>query len=608
MARDLKLNFRNTAIRDFQWRIAVGALVLFSGFTNFWGLKDVERSEYYAATTKSMSLNLSNFIFGSMDPGGTISIDKIPGSFWIPAILVKLFGFNTLLITLPSAITAIAATLVITFVIKKYYGRTAGLIAGSILATTPIVVAIARTNQPYGIYFFTIAMAIRFSIIALNENSRRHLIWAGLWIGIAFHTYMLLAWVLWPPLIIGYLCTSQSLKNKIQHLSIAGFVSLFSSSLWLFVVQFTPASQRPYLGGTNNNSALEMVFGYNGFGRFTDRLQASTGLTSRTFTPPFGGDPGVFRFFNTYLMGQITWLLLTSIISMFLLIYLKEKSPTFIFASAYLLIQIIIFSMVQGMHQFYVATISLPIAIIISMAVREFANKKKPIFIISVMTVSVFSAFFITLKVQHFYFLSPFFQLLLFLTFIALSITPVRRIPKNTASAVFILAIILTPAIWSVDTIRRSDPFNPMAGPTYSELALEKFNKTSNKLGGIVNQREFIKIEPEEYQKVVKYIRSKTNSKFALATFNGAAAPFITSTTDLIYPVGGFNGQDPEPSLSKFVSQVSNGEIRFVLADSDSQGGIKSENQTRIQEWVRDNCINDPYEKSGFRLFDCKQS
>jgi 4-amino-4-deoxy-L-arabinose transferase-like glycosyltransferase len=307
-------------------------------------------------------------------------------------------------------------------------------------------------------------------------------------------------------------------------------------------------------------------------------------------------------------MGQITWLLLTSIISMFLLIYLKEKSPTFIFASAYLLIQIIIFSMVQGMHQFYVATISLPIAIIISMAVREFANKKKPIFIISVMTVSVFSAFFITLKVQHFYFLSPFFQLLLFLTFIALSITPVRRIPKNTASAVFILAIILTPAIWSVDTIRRSDPFNPMAGPTYSELALEKFNKTSNKLGGIVNQREFIKIEPEEYQKVVKYIRSKTNSKFALATFNGAAAPFITSTTDLIYPVGGFNGQDPEPSLSKFVSQVSNGEIRFVLADSDSQGGIKSENQTRIQEWVRDNCINDPYEKSGFRLFDCKQS
>ena len=196
MARDLKLNFRNTAIRDFQWRIAVGALVLFSGFTNFWGLKDVERSEYYAATTKSMSLNLSNFIFGSMDPGGTISIDKIPGSFWIPAILVKLFGFNTLLITLPSAITAIAATLVITFVIKKYYGRTAGLIAGSILATTPIVVAIARTNQPYGIYFFTIAMAIRFSIIALNENSRRHLIWAGLWIGIAFHTYMLLAWVL----------------------------------------------------------------------------------------------------------------------------------------------------------------------------------------------------------------------------------------------------------------------------------------------------------------------------------------------------------------------------------------------------------------------------
>ena len=607
MAGDLKFNLRGSDLQETQWRTAVGALVLFSAFTNIWGLANVARSEYYAAISKSMSLNLSNFIFGAMDPAGTVSVDKIPGSFWIPAIFVKLFGFSTLTISLPNALAAIASTLVITFVIKKYYGRTAGLIAGSILATTPIVVAVARSNQPYSIYFLTIAVSIRYSIIALNENSRRHLIWAGLWIAIAFHTYMLLAWILWPPLIVGYLGTSQSLKNKIRDLLVAGFLSLGASSLWLLIAQFTSASKRPYFGGTNNNSALEMVFGYNGFGRFTNRVQESTDMISRTFTPPFGGDPGIFRFFNTYLLGQISWLLLTSIISMLLLFYMKRKSPIFVFASSYLVIQIIIFSMVQGMHQFYVGTISLPIAIIISLAIRDFANEKKPMFIISVMTVSVASAFFITFRVQHFLVLIPYVQFLTFLLFIILSIKRLSWIPKNTTSVFFILTIILTPGAWSIDAVQRSDAFNPMAGPTYSELAIANFNRTSNNLGGIINQQDLKIIDRQEYVELIRYIRSKTESYFALTTFSGLdAAPFITATDDLIYPIGGFNGEDPEPTLGKFKSQVTKGEIRFVLADLDSQGRIKSESQNQIHEWVRENCAIDPYEKSGFRLLDCK--
>jgi len=285
---------------------------------------------------------------------------------------------------------------------------------------------------------------------------------------------------------------------------------------------------------------------------------------------------------------------------------MKHKSPTFIFASSYLVIQLILFSMVQGMHQFYVGTISLPIAIIISLAIRDFANEKKPMFIISVTTVSVASAFFITFRVQNFLFFTPYFQLNLFLLFIILSIKPLRWIPKNTTSIFFILAIILTPAVWSIDTVQRSDPFNPMAGPTYTDLALENFNKTSNKLGGIVKEKEFMSIDPEKYREILRYVRGKTNSKFALATFSGGAAPFITATDDLIYPIGGFNGEDPEPTLGKFKSQVTTGEIRFVLADSDSQGRIKSESQNQIQEWVRDNCAIDAYEKSGFRLLDCK--
>ena len=288
MVRNLKFKVRPENARELNWRISLGILLLFSGFTNFWGLANVERSEYYATIPNSMSRNLSNFVFGAMDPGGVVTLDKIPGSFWIPAIFVKIFGFSTWSITFPNALAAITATLVITFVVKKYYGMTAGLIAGWILASTPIVVAVARSNQPQTIYYLAIALAIRSSIIALNESSRKHLIWAGLWIALAFHSYMLLAWALWPPLILGYLVTSQSWKNKLNHLLIAGSVSFFASGFWIILVTLIPASMRPFIGGTNTNSGLELVLGYNGLGRFTQRHIAGEDVGTRTFTPPFG--------------------------------------------------------------------------------------------------------------------------------------------------------------------------------------------------------------------------------------------------------------------------------------------------------------------------------
>ena len=362
MATNLSKGTQTSKVRELKWRISVLTLILFSGFTNLWGLANVERSEYYAAISKSMSMNLSNFVFGAMDPGGTITVDKIPGSFWIPALFVKVFGFSTLAITIPNAIAGIASTLLITFVIKKYSGMTAGLITGWILATTPIVVAVSRSNQPFPMYYLSIAFAIRYSIIALHELSRKNLVWAGIWIGIAFNTYMLLAWVLWPPLILGYLFTSQKVKTKIRDLLIAGFISFVTSGLWIFLVALVPGSKRPFIGGTNSNSGFDVVFGYNGIGRFFQNdPQAGVGDV-RTFTPPFGGDAGAFRFFNSYLIGQISWLLPAALASIVFLIYLKHKSPVFLFATTYFVFQVLIFSAVQGRHQVYTSTLVFQLA------------------------------------------------------------------------------------------------------------------------------------------------------------------------------------------------------------------------------------------------------
>ena len=624
MVKNLKFSLKASSLRDLKWRISVGVLTAFSAFTNLWGIANVERSEYYATIPKSMSRNIGNFIFGAMDPGGIISVDKIPGSFWIPAIFVKLFGFSTWSITAPNALAAIAATLVITFVIKKYYGMTAGLIAGSILATTPIVVAVARSNQPQSIYYLAIAIAIRFSIIALNEASRKHLIWAGVWIAIAFHTYMLLAWALWPPLIIAYLVTTKSWRDKVKDLSIAGSISLATSSLWIFMVSLVPAEHRPFIGGTNTNSGLDLVLGYNGIGRFTRSHIAGGDFGSRTFTPPFGGEPSPFRLFNVFLIGQISWLLPTAIITIFLLIFLRHKSPLFIFSATYLLIQVFIFSAVQGMHQFYVSTMTFPIAIILILGIYYFGRANKPYFIIAIAMISVCWALIITIDLKSYLSLAPIAQSLALIVFLALSVLTFKKVPEITTSILFVGALVLTPALWSIDTLQRSDAYNPMAGPTFAELGIAKAQRAMNRVGGVVEKSNPRTVPWKTNIDLIDYIRTKSDAKFALATFSGlTAAPFINSTNELIYPIGGFNGEDPNPKINDFKLLIESGDIRFVLANSNkpqvpmpppntpnskrkAPKFHETTNQMAIQKWVNRNCATDPYSIAGYRLLDCK--
>lgn len=625
MVKNLRFKSNLENARELKWRVSIGLLVLFSGFTNLWGLANVARSEYYATVPKSMSKNFGNFIFGAMDPGGVITVDKIPGSFWIPAIFVKLFGFSTWAITVPNALAAIAATLVITFVVKKYYGMTAGLIAGWILATSPIVVAVARSNQPQSIYYLATAIAIRYAVVALKESSRKALIWAGIWIAIAFHTYMLLAWVLWPPLIIGYLVTSQSWRTKLKDLSLAGSISFLTSGFWILLVALIPSSHRPYIGGTNSNSGLELVLGYNGLGRFTQKFVAGADVTSRTFTPPFGGEPSPFRLFNVFLIGQIGWLLPTAIVSIVLLVYLRHKSPEFIFATSYLIVQYLVFSAVKGMHQFYVSTMIIPIALIIVIGIYQFGKENRPYFIITVLMITLAWAFLITLDLRTYLFPTPLFQAALLIGFLVISVFSFRRIPEIASSALFVGALVFTPAIWSVDTVKLSDAYNPMAGPSFAELGLANAQKAMNRVGGLVEKQEKRKVAAKDDKKLIDYIRTKSDSKFALATFTGmTAARYITATEDFIYPIGGFNGEDPDPTLAKFKSLVETGSIRFVLTNAGNSfnpeasdrkkdysrgnnGRAKTGNKESIQNWVNQNCALDPYSIYASRLLDCKK-
>jgi 4-amino-4-deoxy-L-arabinose transferase-like glycosyltransferase len=104
-----------------------------------------------------------------------------------------------------------------------------------------------------------------------------------------------------PALAVGYLVTARTpLRRRLAHLGAAAVVMLVVSLSWIALYTFTPAAGRPYADGSTNNSAIAMVFGYNGVERFgisfPGAVTSGPGVTSgggglRAVTSPAGTAP-----------------------------------------------------------------------------------------------------------------------------------------------------------------------------------------------------------------------------------------------------------------------------------------------------------------------------
>ncbi|WP_238343801.1 ArnT family glycosyltransferase [Microbacterium sp. RG1] len=309
------------------WPVGLVLIVIAAAVLTGWQVS-ASMSDYYGAVAMSMSKSWSNLFFGAFDPAGTVSLDKIPGSFWIPALAVRLFGFSPAAVILPNAIAATAAAVVAAFTARRLVGTTGGLLAGAVVATTPILVAVARSNQPQAFFVLALALVAWAAVRAIQQRSLGWYLLAGALIGVAFQTYMLEAWAVWPALAAAYLCTRQRWWRRIWHTLLTGAVSLVVSLAWVAVVWLVPASDRPYVGGTNSNNPWEMVFGYNGLGRFSATADSDA---YRSFTPAFSGDPGPLRLFNTELAGQIAWLLPATVAAIVVLFILRWRPATGVF-------------------------------------------------------------------------------------------------------------------------------------------------------------------------------------------------------------------------------------------------------------------------------------
>nr|ACJ60963.1 VEG21 [uncultured soil bacterium] len=243
--------------------IALVAAVLYA-----WNLPVVDYAPLYADAVRSMSGSWKAFLFGAVDPAATYTLDKLAGSFVPQVISAKIFGYSAWSLALPQVIEGVISVLVMYRVVRRWVGVVPGLLAAGIFTLTPVAASMFGHSMHDGFLTMCLVLAVDQYQRAVSEGRLRSLLWAGVWVGIGFQAKMLQAWMVLPALVVGYFLTAPiELRRRVKHVAVAGVVVLAVSLSWVALYAFTPASDRPYISRTTNNSAFAMVFGYNGLGR-----------------------------------------------------------------------------------------------------------------------------------------------------------------------------------------------------------------------------------------------------------------------------------------------------------------------------------------------------
>jgi 4-amino-4-deoxy-L-arabinose transferase-like glycosyltransferase len=274
--------WRSPADQPVWARPALLVIAVLAAVAYGWGMAGASVEPFYGAAARSMSESWHDFIFGAFDPAGTVTVDKLPGALWMQALSLRVFGFHIWALVLPQVIEGVLTILVLYRAVRRLAGPAAGLTAAAVLAVTPITVLLSRGNVSDSLMILLLVLAADATSAALLTGSLRQLLIAGVWVGLAFQTKMIQAWLALPALAAAYLLAAPAarLRTRCAHVALAGLVTVVISLSWMSAVSLIPSQDRPYVDGSANDSVYEQVFEYNGLGRLTGNWATEAGPPS----------------------------------------------------------------------------------------------------------------------------------------------------------------------------------------------------------------------------------------------------------------------------------------------------------------------------------------
>ncbi|WP_329110862.1 glycosyltransferase family 39 protein [Micromonospora sp. NBC_01699] len=360
-------------------RPALGALLLATALLYLYGLGDSGwANSFYSAAAQAGSASWKALFYGSSDAANSITVDKPPAALWLMALSVRVFGLNPWAILVPQALAGVASVGVLFATVRRWYGPAAGLLAGTVLAVTPVATLMFRFNNPDALLVLLLVLGAYATVRAVETAGTRWIVLAGVLVGFGFLTKMLQAFLVVPVFAVVYLVAAPTgVPRRIRQLLLAGLGLVVAAGWWVAIVQLVPASARPYVGGSQGNSILELTLGYNGLGRITGEQPGSVGGGGGGPGGNGGGwgDSGWLRLFGADLAGQIGWLLPAALILLVVGLVVAGRAPRtdrgragFLLWGGWLLVTGVTFSLMQGIfHAYYSVALAPAVAALVGM-------------------------------------------------------------------------------------------------------------------------------------------------------------------------------------------------------------------------------------------------
>lgn len=249
--------------------ILLALILLLAAFLRFYHLGETGvGNQYYAAAVKSMLQSWHNFFFVAFEPGGSVSVDKPPLGFWVQCLSAYFLGVNGFALALPNALAGVFSVFIVYKLVRRPFGPWAGLAAALALAVTPVAVSAERNNTIDGLLVFVLLLAAWAVLQSVYTRKVGWLFLGMFLVGVGFNIKMLQAYLILPGLYALYFFAARfKWWQKILHLAAATLLLLAVSFSWAVTVDLTPPENRPYVGGSENNTVMELIFGHNGLSR-----------------------------------------------------------------------------------------------------------------------------------------------------------------------------------------------------------------------------------------------------------------------------------------------------------------------------------------------------
>jgi 4-amino-4-deoxy-L-arabinose transferase-like glycosyltransferase len=366
-------------------RPALGVLLVATAALFLWGLgASGWANAFYSAAAQAGGSSWKALFYGSSDAASSITVDKPPLSLWLMGLSVRAFGLSSWSILVPEALCGVASVGVLYATVRRWFRAEAALLAGAVLAVTPVAVLMFRFNNPDALLVLLLVAAAYALVRALESASTRWAVAVGVLVGLGFMTKMLQALLVVPGFGLVYLLAAPTdLWRRIRQLAVTGVALAVSSLAWVAIVMAVPAGSRPYIGGSNDNSLWNLIFGYNGFGRLNGNETGSVG----------GGPPGTggrwgrtgwLRMFGSGFGGQISWLLPAALVVLAAGLVWTARRPrtdrtraALLLWGTWLVVTGAAFSLGQGIiHEYYSVALAPPIAALVGAGAVELWRRR----------------------------------------------------------------------------------------------------------------------------------------------------------------------------------------------------------------------------------------